>query len=487
MPLLHSLIGEINLLALQQVNKQRFPYLLDSAAHGTCYELNIKTKPDVNPDQEFHKKDNQLGRYSILFAYPQKTLCLDAKFQLHADWNMATDATQFLDALDDVWRTESQNIKQSENQDLTELPFRGGWFLFLAYELAQQIEPILFGADLHHEEASDLPTAFATRIPLAVIVDHELKKTSIVAEENFANEFSAVKKMINTLQESERETNTEKFLIHEENPEQYLKAIQRTQEYIHAGDIFQANLSREWKVECANAINAGEFYQYLRAANPGPFAGLAYFGKHAILSSSPERLVKRQANHVSTRPIAGTRARGSNIDDDKLLREELYKHPKERAEHIMLIDLERNDLGRICRPGSVVVDELMVIETYEHVHHIVSNVSGELSSNISPGAVLKAIFPGGTITGCPKVRCMQIIAELENKPREAYTGSMGYLNHNGDMDMNILIRTMHVHKNKLSFRAGGGIVFDSNPQKEVHETRAKAKGLISALDKARSM
>ena len=160
---------------------------------------------------------------------------------------------------------------------------------------------------------------------------------------------------------------------------------------------------------------------------------------------------------------------------------ELLAHPKERAEHIMLIDLERNDLGRICVPGSIEVNELMVLESYTHVHHIVSNVRGRLRGGILPGQVLRAVFPGGTITGCPKVRCMEIIAELEQQPRGAYTGSMGYLNHDGSMDMNILIRTMVSHGRQLDLRAGAGIVADSIAVAELDETRAKARGLLHAL------
>ena len=160
---------------------------------------------------------------------------------------------------------------------------------------------------------------------------------------------------------------------------------------------------------------------------------------------------------------------------------ELIANPKERAEHVMLIDLERNDLGRICEPGSVEVDEMMVIESYAHVHHIVSNVRGRLRAGITPGSALRAVFPGGTITGCPKVRCMEIIAELETSPRGAYTGSFGYLNRDGSMDLNILIRTMVLHGTRLRLRAGAGIVADSEPEAELDETRAKARGLLEAL------
>lgn len=174
-----------------------------------------------------------------------------------------------------------------------------------------------------------------------------------------------------------------------------------------------------------------------------------------------------EQNVIETRPIAGTRPRGQDAANDQALLQELISHPKERAEHIMLIDLKRNDLGRVCEYGSVKVDELMVIESYQHVHHIVSNVRGRLKAGMTPGQVIRAVFPGGTITGCPKVRCMEIIAELEQVRREAYTGSVGYINHNGDMDFNILIRTMSLQGQQLNFRTGAGIVIDSIAENEL--------------------
>jgi anthranilate synthase component I len=259
-------------------------------------------------------------------------------------------------------------------------------------------------------------------------------------------------------------------------------ATRRAREYIIAGDIFQANLSREWRMPLPPDADPAALYARLRRSNPGPFAGLARWEEHAILSSSPERLLSLRNGVVETRPIAGTRPRGANAADDAALERELIGHPKERAEHVMLIDLERNDLGRICRPGSIEVNEMMVLETYAHVHHIVSNVRGELAAGVGPGAAIRAVFPGGTITGCPKVRCMQIIQELEAGPRGAYTGSMGWLGADGSMDLNILIRTMEMSPGELRFRAGAGIVFDSVPEAELAETRAKAKGLLAALE-----
>jgi anthranilate synthase component 1 len=252
-------------------------------------------------------------------------------------------------------------------------------------------------------------------------------------------------------------------------------------DYIRDGDVFQVNLSRLWQGRM-DSRSANVLYENLRQNNPAPFAGFMHVQDGAVLSSSPERLVSVRQNRVETRPIAGTRPRGADSTSDESLQKELIAHPKERAEHVMLIDLERNDLGRICKPGSVQVNENMTIESYAHVHHIVSNITGQLRDDVTPVDVIRAVFPGGTITGCPKVRCMEIIGELEKTARGAYTGSMGYIGHDGSMDLNILIRSIVVEDNTISFRAGAGLVADSIPEKELHETRAKAKGMLMALN-----
>jgi len=267
----------------------------------------------------------------------------------------------------------------------------------------------------------------------------------------------------------------------EEGEARYLEIVDRARRYIHDGDIFQANLSRRWTGRLASSADPAALYARLRERNPAPFAGLARLGAATIVSSSPERLVEARGAAVATRPIAGTRRRDPDPVRDAALRAELIAHPKERAEHVMLIDLERNDLSRISLPGSVKVSELMAIESYATVHHIVSNVVGERRAGATPGQTIAAVFPGGTITGCPKVRCMEIIAELEGAPRGPYTGSMGYLDRNGDIDLNILIRTVLVADGFVEFRAGAGIVADSIPERELAETRHKARGLTRAL------
>src|SRR5690606_30161278 len=268
--------------------------------------------------------------------------------------------------------------------------------------------------------------------------------------------------------------------IEEDPPQLYLDGVRRVLDYLAAGDVFQVNLSRGWRAGFDADIDPAALFRQLRGNNPAPFAGIFRTVAGSVVSASPERLVAVQGSTVETRPIAGTSPRFTGDDDAQRIRE-LVGHPKERAEHVMLIDLERNDLGRVCAPGSVVVDELMTVESYAHVHHIVSNVRGRLRKEVTPGQAIAAVFPGGTITGCPKVRCMQIVAELEGVGRGAYTGAMGWLGRDGDMDLNILIRSAEVEGDALRFRTGAGIVIDSDPQRELEETRAKARGMLRAL------
>jgi anthranilate synthase component I len=271
------------------------------------------------------------------------------------------------------------------------------------------------------------------------------------------------------------------FEIREEEPARFLDAVSRALDYIAAGDVYQTNLSRQWQARSAG-LDPVSIYERLRSTNPSPFAAMMRYRDFSLMSSSPERLLSIRGGIVATRPIAGTRPRGNSPEADAALIESLLNNEKERAEHVMLIDLERNDLGRVCVGGSVRVDEYMIVETYAHVHHIVSNVSGLLRDEASPIQVIRALFPGGTITGCPKVRCMEIIAELEGTGRGAYTGSIGYLNRDGSCDLNILIRTLTAEGSALTFRAGAGIVADSDPLQELAETRAKAQGMLRALE-----
>jgi len=330
-----------------------------------------------------------------------------------------------------------------------------------------------------------LPVAYGCRIPAAIMCDHDQGELLLVAE---LGQESLLDQMAEDVRAAlaapplafPREPSLSGGLREEEG-EIYLEGVRQVIDYILAGDVFQVNLSRMWSGKLKPGLSHAAIYDHLRKRNPSPFAGLAVLGSQAIISSSPERLVEVEGRIVQTRPIAGTRPRGTSGLTDVMLSEELIAHPKERAEHIMLVDLERNDLSRVCVPGTVKVNENMVIESYAQVHHIVSNIRGQLYENTAPGDIIRAIFPGGTITGCPKVRCMEIIAELERVGRGAYTGSMGYVNRDGGMDLNILIRTLVREGDSIFLRTGAGIVADSIPERELEETRAKAGAIVLAL------
>ncbi len=265
---------------------------------------------------------------------------------------------------------------------------------------------------------------------------------------------------------------------------QYKKAVQLVKDYIAAGDVFQANIARFWQMPF-EISKLTALYDRLRRVNPAPFSSFARIESASdslyLISASPERLFRMHADgKVDTRPIAGTRRRAEGDKDDEL-RAEMLLSEKERAEHIMLVDLERNDLGRVCKPGSVEVNERLIVEQYATVQHIVSNVRGVLEAGHDVVDLFRAMFPGGTITGCPKVRCMEIIHELENNARGPYTGGLGYIAWDGSADMNILIRTFWHHEGKLCWAAGAGIVADSDPEHELIETEHKAEGLLRAL------
>jgi para-aminobenzoate synthetase component 1 len=265
-------------------------------------------------------------------------------------------------------------------------------------------------------------------------------------------------------------------------PEEYIKAVDRVREYIAAGDVFQVNLSQRFESDLS--YPPYELYKRLRRVNPAPFASYLNFQGVTIVSASPERFLKVQGDLVETRPVKGTRPRGRDPVEDQGLAQELTHSIKDQAENVMIVDLERNDLGRVCRYGTVKVAELAILETFPTVFHLTSTIVGRLRRGKSNIDLLKATFPGGSITGAPKVRAMEIIDELEPTKRSVYTGSIGYLSFNEDLDINIVIRTFLIKEGKAYFQVGGGIIYDSDPQAEYMETLDKAKALIQALQLA---
>jgi anthranilate synthase component 1 len=422
------------------------------------------------------------GRFDLLLHASGEVLRLQRDGGLrHADGRVTSE--RFLDALDMLWRALPRADADADAASSAGLPaeaprFRGGFALLLGYELAVEIEPVL---RLPAAEGG-LPVAAALRCPAALLRDRESGRAWLVTEPGadallpgLHAEVAAAMAMATDLPPWQSPAQ-----IEEDPPRRYLDAVAEALQRIAAGDVFQVNLARGWRVRFAQAPAAAALHERLAHANPAPFAGLFVLAEGAVVSASPERLLRLREGVADTRPIAGTRPRLPG-DDDAARREELLAHPKERAEHVMLVDLERNDLGRICAPGSVQVDEWMSIESYAHVHHIVSNVRGRLRAGVTPGQAIAAVFPGGTITGCPKVQCMRTIAALEGTGRGAYTGAMGWLDASGDMDLNILIRSAELEGDTLRFRTGAGIVADSVPARELDETRAKARGMLRAL------
>jgi anthranilate synthase component 1 len=260
-------------------------------------------------------------------------------------------------------------------------------------------------------------------------------------------------------------------------------AVDRCKEYVRAGDVIQVVLSQRFSGELD--VDPFDIYRALRVVNPSPYMFYLQFGDTRVIGASPEVLVRKEGRRVEVRPIAGTRPRGVTPEEDLRLEAELLADPKERAEHIMLVDLGRNDLGRVCAAGSVQVDELMVVERYSHVMHIVSNVSGELLPGRDALDVFRAAFPAGTLSGAPKIRAMEIIEELEPCRREVYGGAVGYISFTGNMDLAIAIRTMVAHAGRVHLQAGAGIVADSDPAAEYQETINKAMGVKLALRMAR--
>jgi anthranilate synthase component 1 len=463
---MHSVLPPVavDLLDLHRAEPCFFPCLLESAAQGGR------------------------ARFDLLLAAPEGGFRLSADGAL-GDLDGHRLAGTFLDQLDRAFAT----VGGAERID--GVPFSGGWALLLGYELAAEIEPSV----PRLSAPGGLPTALALRCRAAILRDRESGEASAVVEADHPQAPALIERLQRAWQAAAEvaalraakadsiDAGTAAPLpahrIDEADGAQFEQGAGRIIDYLRAGDVFQVNLSRSWRVEFASPVAPSDLYANLRAANPAPFAGLLAWDDWALLSSSPERLLSVRDGLAETRPIAGTRPRqpGDALDDARR-RAELIGHPKERAEHIMLIDLERNDLGRVCVPGTVEVDELMGLESYAHVHHIVSNVRGRLRSDVTPGQAIAAVFPGGTITGCPKVRCMQIIAELEGEGRGPYTGALGYLDRSGDLDLNILIRSLWLRGDRAGFRAGAGIVVDSDPALELAETRAKARGLLRAFE-----
>ena len=372
--------------------------------------------------------------------------------------------------------------------------FFGGGIGYFSYDLVHYLEPSI----RIKKDGLTCPDIHFIFVDEIVAIDHFEKKIKFIclAKTNvrqigqiYSNSILRLRDRLNQYHLSpskEKIFNSKKTIVLAKEAfqsnvtkKEFEAMVRKAKAYLREGEIYQANLSQRFEAEFDG--DPFNLFKCLQKINPSPFSAFLKLDDFFIASSSPERLVKVCKNKIETRPIAGTRPRGITLNQDKLLSNELLLSEKEKAEHLMLVDLERNDLGRLCKYGSVKVNEFMILEKYSHVWHIVSNIKGILKNNINLKTILNACFPGGTITGCPKIRSIEIINEIENISRGLYTGSLGYIGFSGEMDLNIIIRTLLINKGKTYFQVGAGIVADSEPELEFYETFNKAKAMLTAI------
>ena len=410
------------------------------------------------------KSSSKLARYSIAAGKPRQI------------WTPAVgEILPCLEQLQSRMRTA-----QNSNLDLPDqLPFTGGYLGWLGYDLAWEIERLPYTKP----DTLPFPVAFWYEPSSFAVVDHHTQNVWLAASDR--DELTELSdRLSNGLSRSsfsKLPNYSQSVQAPTYSPEQqgYEAMVETAKQHIYAGDIFQANLSMRFGYPWS--ADGWELYQHLQHINPSPFASYWRTTWGEVISVSPERLVSLRDRHAETRPIAGTRPRGKNEQHDQQLERELLACIKEQAEHIMLVDLERNDLGRVCEWSSVKVDELLVIERYSHVMHLVSNVVGTLRSDRTLVDLIRATFPGGTITGCPKVRCMEIVERLEPQRRNLFYGSCGYIDKRGNMDLNILIRTLLKTNDHIWGQVGAGIVADSISDREWRESLQKAQAQLVAL------
>jgi anthranilate synthase component I len=366
-------------------------------------------------------------------------------------------------------------------------PFAGGAVGLFGYDLVRDAEPTVGPPNADETGVPDLAVMITD---LLVAFDHLRHEVTVLAnvetedlERSYAEAVAAIGEVRGRLAEpvprAGREPRRPPDFFSNLGPGGYAAAVERAKEYIRAGDAYQVVPSQRWSANCP--VEAFSIYRGLRAINPSPYMYFLDFGDFQIAGASPESLVKVSGRHVEQRPIAGTRPRAGSTDEDLRRARELLADEKERAEHVMLVDLGRNDLGRVCEYGSVTVEELMAIESYSHVIHIVSSVSGTLREGVTPMDVLRASLPAGTLSGAPKIRAMQIIDELEPVKRGPYGGAVGYLSYTGELDTCIYIRSALVRASEVHVQAGAGIVADSDPETEARETEAKANAVFEAV------
>lgn len=435
------------------------------------------------------EQGENLGRYTFLSAEPRgKITCEHDQFVADG----AIDLSKEGDPFDQV----SNMIEEWDIEVPAPLPgFTGGLVGYLGYEMIQYIEPTVNTKD--PDQRTPYPNSILYLVDTMLIFDH-LRRTCYLVDHVRRDREESVKEQIVTIRQ--RLSNWKNRLkspveappiVSHDQPlserlqsnftqEQFEEGVISLKQSIREGDIFQAVPSQRFTVSDRN--HPFNLYRRLRSVNPSPYMYFLDFDDFQLVGSSPEILAQKEGSEARVRPIAGTRRRGENEQEDRKLEKELLSDEKEQAEHTMLVDLGRNDLGRVCKPGTVTVTDRAIIERYSHVMHMVSNVVGEVDRQNNAVDILRATFPAGTVTGAPKVRAMQLIEEIEPDRRGPYAGAVGYIGYNGDLDTCIVIRTMVTSAEEVHVQAGAGIVTDSDPAREYEETREKARALLQAVE-----
>lgn len=413
------------------------------------------------------------GRYDILTALPYLTLTTCGEnTEIHAHSRKETSTT-------DPFLLLQEKLTFLKNP-YPDLPFAGGALGYFSYDLGRRIEhlPIIAQQDCK------IPDMAIGLFAWVIIVDHQLKKSWLVSYDNdiaSTDLLQTILQRINTTTQTTIPFKLTQAMQSNLSFTDYAHAFRRIQQYIYDGDCYQVNLAQRFSAEFQG--DPWYAYQHLRQYNPAPFAAFLRLPHTTIMSLSPERFLQVYDNQVNTKPIKGTQARGKNPKHDKELAEKLCRSEKDRAENLMIVDLLRNDLGKSCRAGSIQVPKLFALESFASVHHLVSTVIGELAAHKTSLDLLRGCFPGGSITGAPKIRAMEIIEELEPHRRQIYCGSIGYIGFDNNMDTSIAIRTLMCVDNKVYYAAGGGIVADSTLNDEYQETLVKVVKIKEVLEK----
>lgn len=424
---------------------------------------------------------NELGRYSIIALHPYLKLVKgERQFTINGEVSKESFET-FV----------KKYLREHHEENKTNLPLTSGAIGYFSYDYGRKKERV----ETRHEKRVNIPDSILTFYDSFMIEDHKEKKLYLIANghgQDCEDGMEKLRRLIHQAHQAEisrdialspkmpeRTENLSKEVIPDFSKEEYMDAVYRMIQYIIEGDIYIANMTQQLQIP--SFMHPYHMFSELRKNNPSPFGGYFNYGDFQVVSASPERFLQVRDGMVQTRPIKGTRKRGSTPEEDAALRKELELSEKDKSELLMIVDLERNDLNRVCVPGSVKVTELFTVETYATVFHLISNVVGKLRKDMTVMDLLEAAFPGGSITGAPKLRAMELIDEIEHSRRNLYTGSMGYLSLDGDCDFNIVIRTALCQNEVYHIGAGGGITYESELEFEYEETLQKAKALLNVL------